>query len=474
MGKLHVLFNERVIVSFFYYICRNNYTDMSNQDKTTEELRKLGNEKFRNQNYGGALMCYTQAIDKEPNNFALYYNRSITLVKMNAMDEAKEDLLISTKLNDEYIPSLCQLAFIYLYEGDTPNSLETYVKIIKINEKLPNQLNRFKAQLKESIRLCEERCKQQEYSENFINSIITPNIREIINSYPNLPTHMIESGIPPISFGNVSISQMGNSLSPSPAVLAGSIRVGRTNANANTNNNGTNNNGNINISAPNAAVDIGNAISQALNASGFANLSNIPTIINNTRNADANSNNTDTNTTANTNTNANTTANIADIHRNAHNEAIATALRRSEELRNERNNNNVPVSVPTQTTESTNTPTPTATAAVFTTDTRNANDFSNQLANTITSQLSNVINNQFGTNLNPSTIEAISSNLSNGVGNLAREVINGFSGNVSNSADSNSTNSTSATTTSGSVSTNDNDNHNDNTPLDENLDLDID
>lgn len=178
---------------------------------TVQELRDLGNKKFRELNYGAALMRYTEAIDKDPSNYALYYNRAVTLVKMDAIDEAIEDLLKSLELNAEYIPSLCQLGFLYLYKGDTPSSLETYVKVVKANEKLPHSLSKFKAQLKQSISLAESRCLQQEYSQSFIDKIITPDVRTIIESYPTLPNHMIESGIPPVSFGNVPVAHIQES-----------------------------------------------------------------------------------------------------------------------------------------------------------------------------------------------------------------------------------------------------------------------
>lgn len=236
---------------------------------TVEQLRALGNEKFRALNYGAALMHYTQAIDKDPANFAIYYNRAITLVKMDAMKEAKEDLLKSLEINPDYIPSLCQLAFIYLYEGNTPDSLETYVKVIKLNQGLPHQLNRFKAQLKEAVRLAESRCKQQEYPQEFIDSIITPDIRESLESYPNLPTHMIESGIPPVAFGNVPISHQFENAS---AVIArASIPIPMTGVRTATT---TNNAGNANT-APNGNASNENPAS-VLNIPGLLSALNTP------------------------------------------------------------------------------------------------------------------------------------------------------------------------------------------------------
>lgn len=235
-------------------------------DKTVEELRNLGNKKFRELNYGAALMYYTQGIDKDPNSYALYYNRAVTFVKMDNIEEAKEDLNKSLSIKPDYIPSLCQLGFVYLYQGNTPDSLESYVKVVKINETLPHQLNRFKAQLKEAIRLAESRCRQQEYSDSFIDAIITREIRDILDGYPNLPTHMVESGIPSVSFGNVPISHHAGSLGPSATVIASgaipiTVRRNRNNAadiaNTTTTDNNATNTANItDITNPNNINDI--------------------------------------------------------------------------------------------------------------------------------------------------------------------------------------------------------------------------
>jgi hypothetical protein len=252
--------------------------NINSSDNSVETLRKLGNEKFRSLNYGAALMHYTQAIDKNPENFALYYNRAVTFVKMDNIDEAKEDLLKSLEINPRYIPSLCQLGFIYLYQGNTPDSLESYVRIVEINESLPNQLSRFKAQLKEAIRLAESRCKQQEYPQEFIDNIITPEIRSILDSYPNLPTHMVESGIPPVSFGNVPISHHGSN--QNTAIIArGSIPISLSNL-TNINNNDRNNNSNNTTQSQTQPSEptntVNEAISRALNISGLANVLNTP------------------------------------------------------------------------------------------------------------------------------------------------------------------------------------------------------
>ncbi|VEU19887.1 DEKNAAC100267 [Brettanomyces naardenensis] len=151
-----------------------------------DHLRTEGNEKFRNGNYGGALMCYTRCIDLVPTSFALYCNRAAALIKLDCTDEAEDDLKKSLEINPEYVPSLCRLGFLMLYEGNTVASLESYVKAVRVSSKHPHPLERFKGQLKEAIRLAEGRARQQGYSQDYIDGIITDDVRIALDSYHSL------------------------------------------------------------------------------------------------------------------------------------------------------------------------------------------------------------------------------------------------------------------------------------------------
>ncbi|GAV26746.1 hypothetical protein PMKS-000202 [Pichia membranifaciens] len=497
-------------------------------EMTLEQLRALGNEKFRALNYGAALMHYTQAIDQDPSSFAIYYNRAITLVKMDAMKEAKEDLLRSLEINPEYIPSLCQLAFIYLYEGNTPDSLETYVKVVKLNQELPHQLNRFKAQLKEAVRLAESRCKQQEYPQDFIDSIITPDIRESLDLYPNLPTHMIESGIPPVAFGNVPISHQFENASAViarasiPIPVTGIRAMTTTATNSNNNNSNTNDataNGNTNNNPANENV------ANVLNIPGLLNALNTPGVsasvsiggpqsseellnaLGNFTNTQlspeaANANSTGTSaysgpSTPNVSTSASATTSTtptiihAPVSRTTsglptdvlqrHREAHQAALNRAAELRRQReqglgNSTTDQASTENQAADSnvdsnvnsnedTNTSTSTNSTATATT----GSDFARQFASTIAAQLTNAaVQNasQSGTNATPNSgaIQSLAQNLTS----IASGVLGSLSsGNnfVSMVSNGNGYENSNSNGNNGSSSEN---------PLDADLDMDLD
>ncbi|KAH3661390.1 hypothetical protein OGAPHI_006797 [Ogataea philodendri] len=153
---------------------------------SVQELRQKGNEKFHSSNYPGALILYTECINLDPQAFAIYCNRAATLIKLDCMKEAEEDLVKSLQINPEYVPSLCRLGFLYLYEGNTVKSLENYVKAVQVCAKEPHQLDRFKGRLKEAVRLAEGRAKQQGYSQEYIDTLIPATVRATLDNYRGL------------------------------------------------------------------------------------------------------------------------------------------------------------------------------------------------------------------------------------------------------------------------------------------------
>ncbi|KAG0689904.1 hypothetical protein C6P40_004252 [Pichia californica] len=507
----------------------------SSTEKSVEELRLLGNEKFRSLNYGAALMLYTQAIDKDPSSFAIYYNRAVALVKMDAMKEAKDDLLKSLEINPEYIPSLCQIGFLYLYEGNTPDSLESYVKVVKLNMNLPNQLNRFKAQLKEAIRLAESRCRQQEYPQEFIDSIITPEIRSTLESYPNLPTHMIESGIPPVAFGNVPISHQFENPSviarASIPIAVNGIRASNP-SNTNQNNSDTTNGNNgiasmINLPNILGALNGTPGVSASVTIGGPQSPEELMSALGNITNTEVNESNHSvptytppTNTTATSTTSTGTQpsnqtstigtptftingnpssvtthhpiirhttstglpVDILQSHREAHQQAInrANELRRQREQSTQTQTQaqtQTSQTTPTDTTATVETATATAESSSSSSSSNNNNTsdntttadstaptFARQFASTIATQLTNAAlqnASQVSPNATPNNgaIQSLAQNLTS----IASGVLGSLSGNNNNFVSMVSSNNNNSNTSASN-----------NTPLDADLDMDLD
>ncbi len=154
--------------------------------ETFDSLREQGNRQFRHENYTGSLICYTQCLDLQPDSFALYCNRAAALIKLDSMDEAEDDLEKSLNINSDYVPSLLRLAFLMLYKGNVVESLKYYVRAVRVSSRHAHQLSRFKSRLKEAIRLVESRARQQGYSQDYIDNIITDDVRITLDGYQSI------------------------------------------------------------------------------------------------------------------------------------------------------------------------------------------------------------------------------------------------------------------------------------------------
>jgi len=67
-----------------------------------EKLKAAGNKLFAEGNYIQAYELYTQAIAAEKSNAAIYSNRSLTLMKLDRLEEAVNDASEAIKIDNTY------------------------------------------------------------------------------------------------------------------------------------------------------------------------------------------------------------------------------------------------------------------------------------------------------------------------------------------------------------------------------------
>lgn len=151
-------------------------------------LRKLGNEYFEQNNYGGALIRYTEAIQQAPDEIAagIYCNRAAVLIKLDSLKEAEADLKKSLELQPDYVPSLCRLAFLKLFQGDPISSIKNYVRAVTVCGDTTNTLPRFRAHLKDAVKMATSRAKQQGYSPSYIKGLIPAEVQAKLDSFASL------------------------------------------------------------------------------------------------------------------------------------------------------------------------------------------------------------------------------------------------------------------------------------------------
>lgn len=92
----------------------------------------LGNRLFEEGNYEGAIQKYSDALIKSPDNFKIYFNRSLAWKNLNRMDKALEDLERIIKLKPELPFAYLERGIILGEQGDNNQGLENFNKAIEL------------------------------------------------------------------------------------------------------------------------------------------------------------------------------------------------------------------------------------------------------------------------------------------------------------------------------------------------------
>lgn len=205
-----------------------------------EQLRSDGNSKYQTGNYAGALISYTEALILDPHSAPLLCNRAAALIKLDSMDDASKDLEAALAVQSDYVPAICRLGFLKLFQGNTPAALRYYVQAVKAISQQPNQLDGFTGELKHAIKMTEQRAKQQGYSQDYIDGIVTDDVRTILDSYHSrnhqrttvdVPMSDADAVPPPITTAGPFAAGGGPSVVQGPNGFSASFHVGADQAN---------------------------------------------------------------------------------------------------------------------------------------------------------------------------------------------------------------------------------------------------
>jgi stress-induced-phosphoprotein 1 len=67
-----------------------------------EELKKKGNEEFKNQNFEASIEYYSQAMKIEPQNHILFSNRAQAFLKLKRFEDALVDIQKTIEINSNF------------------------------------------------------------------------------------------------------------------------------------------------------------------------------------------------------------------------------------------------------------------------------------------------------------------------------------------------------------------------------------
>ncbi|MBI5056235.1 MAG: tetratricopeptide repeat protein [Nitrospirae bacterium] len=96
-------------------------------------LISRGNRENRDGNYESAIKIYDMALEINPRNADIYYNRGVAWFKMGKLDNAIVDYTKALEINKELIEAYINRGFIWNSKGNYDFALSDYTKALQLN-----------------------------------------------------------------------------------------------------------------------------------------------------------------------------------------------------------------------------------------------------------------------------------------------------------------------------------------------------
>eukprot|EP01085_Mycamoeba_gemmipara_P005207 Mycagemm_TRINITY_DN10105_c0_g1::TRINITY_DN10105_c0_g1_i1::g.5207::m.5207 type:complete len:225 gc:universal TRINITY_DN10105_c0_g1_i1:874-1548(+) len=92
----------------------------------SKEAKEKGNESFKRNQYPEAVKHYTEAIRRNPEDFALYSNRAAAYTKLMAYPEAMKDCDECLKRNPKFVKGYIRKGLVHFCTKEYHKALEVY------------------------------------------------------------------------------------------------------------------------------------------------------------------------------------------------------------------------------------------------------------------------------------------------------------------------------------------------------------
>ncbi|KAJ5078573.1 RNA polymerase ii-associated protein [Anaeramoeba ignava] len=109
------------------------------KEKTAEELKEIGNNFFRQNQYEKAIDNYTKAINANPRNEIYYSNRAACLIKLKKFKEAENDCVKSLEINPKFLKSWLRKATANRYLKNYTQAIHDFQQVLLINSQHINK-----------------------------------------------------------------------------------------------------------------------------------------------------------------------------------------------------------------------------------------------------------------------------------------------------------------------------------------------
>ncbi|KAH7638812.1 uncharacterized protein LOC124491262 [Dermatophagoides farinae] len=104
-----------------------------NMDKSADLLKSKGNESFSKGNYQAAIVCYSDAIAKDPSNSVLYSNRAISYIKIEDYLHAEHDCNKAIELDPKFVKAYYRRGIARKNLGRYQSALQDFREAITLS-----------------------------------------------------------------------------------------------------------------------------------------------------------------------------------------------------------------------------------------------------------------------------------------------------------------------------------------------------
>ncbi|XP_042310025.1 small glutamine-rich tetratricopeptide repeat-containing protein beta [Sceloporus undulatus] len=98
-----------------------------------DQLKDEGNNHMKEENYGAAVDCYTQAIELDPNNAVYYCNRAAAQSKLNNHSEAITDCERAIKIDPKYSKAYGRMGLALTSLNKYQEAINSYRKALDLD-----------------------------------------------------------------------------------------------------------------------------------------------------------------------------------------------------------------------------------------------------------------------------------------------------------------------------------------------------
>ena len=123
------------------------------------QLKELGNNQFKNQNYTSAIDYYTRGIDLNPSEPVLYANRATCFKCLGRYKESVSDYKKAVQLGPRNTKNLKKLSSVYIIQGNFGEAAMLLQKCCNLEPEDSShnyELNRFKKMVEDYEKINEK------------------------------------------------------------------------------------------------------------------------------------------------------------------------------------------------------------------------------------------------------------------------------------------------------------------------------